>query len=176
MEIDVKEFYEEKEIVTTDDVVIKVRQCVVDNDVIRSYLKNNIVKFIFFDEKYSDISSDNSVHDIHKLKSKYRGNTYVRLPLRIVQPTDSKYNEKIVIDTTAETPDGFVIVSKRDLCEKNKTLLHKSKKIKEAVAHLKCENSVIEYNYILMGKLFQVKHINKDTDEVLNETLFAGDF
>lgn len=173
MEIDVKEFYEEKELLVDNGVVIKMCQCVVDNDVIRSYLKNNIVKFIFFDEKYSDISSDNSVHDIHKLKSKYRGNTYVRFPLRIVQPTDSKYNEKFVIDSTAETPDGFVIVSKRDLCEKNKTLLHKSKLIKKAAAHLKCTNSVNEYNGILMGNLFKVKHINKDTGEIISEKIMV---
>ena len=44
-------------------------------DEIRTFVKDNIVKFVFLDRQYSDLTSDDTVNEIHKFKSKYRGNT-----------------------------------------------------------------------------------------------------
>ena len=98
-------------------------------DYVHSYIENNIVKVIFLDEEYSDISTDKEVHEIHKFKSKYRANTYVIVPLKIVKSEDDKYVQKIDFDYDNETPHGFAVVSKHDLRDLSKEM-KKAKKEK----------------------------------------------
>ena len=83
MKIDIKDFYK-KEIKQCKNYNIEIARCVVDKNVINSFINNNIVKFIFFDKQYADISSDDTINEIHKFKAKYRGNTYIRLPLCVI--------------------------------------------------------------------------------------------
>ena len=61
MEIDIQEFYN-KETKQYKNYNIDIARGVVDNDVINSFINGNIVKFIFFDKQYADISSDDTIN------------------------------------------------------------------------------------------------------------------
>ena len=97
MEIDIQEFYN-KETKQYKNYNIDIARGVVDNDVINSFINGNIVKFIFFDKQYADISSDDTINEIHKFKSKYRGNTYVRIPISFLKEDGNDYVRGIIID------------------------------------------------------------------------------
>ena len=63
----------------------------VTNEEINDFINNSIVKFIFFDKNLSDISSDKTINEIHKFKSKYRGNTYISVPIKTIQDENDRY-------------------------------------------------------------------------------------
>ena len=86
----------------------------VTNEEINDFINNSIVKFIFFDENLSDISSDKTINEIHKFKSKYRGNTYIIFPIKTIQDENDKYIRGLEVDES-ENPTAFVVVSKHDL-------------------------------------------------------------
>lgn len=71
-----------------------------------------LVKFIILNEKYQYISEDKDVKEIHKLKTKYPANTFVRIPIGITK-------NKINILTEDANADGYVVISKHDYVEQN---------------------------------------------------------
>jgi hypothetical protein len=135
-------------------------------EIISFFVQNNAVKFIFFNEKYSLISADKTVRDIHKLKSKYRGNTYVRIPLTIVCNEEDKYPNGIIISTDEDNADGFVLISKRDIWELYSETKYKDKKFREDFCTNLCLQRLEELNRILNGEMVTVVRATNQIVEV----------
>ena len=78
MELKIKNYYTAQE-TEYNGLTIVSKRCVVDKDTLSDFRKDNIVKFIFLgeDEILLSLSSNPSVNEIHKFRSKYRGGTYV---------------------------------------------------------------------------------------------------
>lgn len=154
--------------------VWEMSRCVVDNDVIEKYKNNkeSRVKFIFFD--YPDISFDPSVTEIHKFKSRYRGNSYIRIPLMVIKDKDEKYAHgfKYCMDGV---PDGYAVISKLDLITDNKKLKTASKSEKEKEGLLICMNKIYEYNSLLLGDVFLVRKKDINGKYVFDDIVFGFD-
>lgn len=171
MKIDIKEFYK-KETQQYKNYNIEIARCVIDKNVINSFINGNIVKFIFFDKQYADISSDDIIHEIHKFKAKYRGNTYIRLPLCVIKEDD--YVRGIVIDETTNNPDGYVVVSKHDLYYNYKEMRYTTKEKRVIFGTQLCKKSLSEYNGILIGDIFKVIITDTNKDEILCDKIISG--
>ena len=161
MKIDIKEFYK-KETQEYKNYNIEIARCVVDKDVINSFINGNIVKFIFFDKQYADISSDDTINEIHKFKSKYRGNTYVRLPMSILKEEGYDYVRGIVIDENTNHIDGYVVVSKHDLYDNYKDMRYATKEKR------------VTYNNILNGNIFKIIITDTNKNEILCDKIVSG--
>ena len=133
---------------------------------ISSFVKDNVVKFIFLDKQYSDISSDTAIDEIHKFKSVYRGNTYIRVPLKIVKGEDDKYARGIEVDTS-DNPQGFAVVSKHDL----RDLSPKDERV--AFGEELCKKHINMLNKYLTNNVLRI--VIKDIDgSVLDSRLVTG--
>ena len=173
MKIDIKEFYK-KVTKQYENYIIEIARCVIDNDAINSFINGNIVKFIFFDKQYSDISSDDTINEIHKFKAKYRGNTYIRLPLCVIKEDGDDYVKGIVIDETTNNPDGYVVVSKHDLYYNYKEMRYTTKEKRVIFGTQLCKKSLSEYNSILNGDVFRVKITDTNKNEILCDKVISG--
>ena len=173
MEIDIQKFYK-KETKQYKNYNIDIARGVVDNDVINSFINGNIVKFIFFDKQYADISSDDTINEIHKFKAKYRGNTYIRLPLCVIKEDGDDYVKGIVIDETTNNPDGYVVVSKHDLYDNYKEMRYTTKEKRVIFGTQLCKKSLSEYNSILNGDVFMVKITDTNKNEILCDKIISG--
>ena len=173
MKIDIQEFYN-KETKQYKNYNIDIARGVVDNDVINSFINGNIVKFIFFDKQYADISSDDTINEIHKFKSKYRGNTYVRIPISFLKEDGNDYVRGIVIDENTNHMDGYVVVSKHDLYYNYKDMRYATKEKRVTFGTQMCKKSLTEYNNILSGDIFRVIITDTNKNEILCNKIVSG--
>ena len=173
MEIEIKEFYK-KETKQCKNYNIEIARCVIDKEAIDSFIDGNIVKFIFFDKQYADISSDDTINEIHKFKAKYRGNTYVRIPISIVKEDGEDYVKGIVIDEDTDNPDGYVVVSKHDLYYNYKDMRHATKEKRITFGTQLCEEALSQYNSILSGDIFNVIITDTDKNEIIYNKIISG--
>lgn len=173
MEIEIKEFYK-KETKQCKNYNIEIARCVIDKEAINSFINGNIVKFIFFDKQYADISSDDTINEIHKFKAKYRGNTYVRIPISIVKEDGKNYVKGIVIDEDTDNPDGYVVVSKHDLYYNYKDMRYATKEKRITFGTYLCEEALSQYNSILSGDIFSVIITDTDKNEILYNKIISG--
>jgi len=157
----------EKEIKYTASVECKN----ITKEDINDVLKNNVVKVIFLNEKYSDISSDDTVHEIHKFKSKYPGNTYIKLPVKVVEKKDKRYIE---VDNT-ENPEGFAIISKHDMRDLFKHLRKANKAERTDYGKTLCLKHIVLLNKMLNNELYTLTIKDSDGNVVSNEEIW-GDF
>ena len=173
MEIEIKEFYK-KETKQCKNYNIEIARCVIDKEAINSFINGNIVKFIFFDKQYADISSDDTINEIHKFKAKYRGNTYVRIPISILKEDGEDYVKGIVIDEDTDNPDGYVVVSKHDLYYNYKDMRHATKEKRITFGTQLCEEALSQYNSILSGDIFNVIITDTDKNEIIYNKIISG--
>lgn len=173
MEIDIQEFYN-KETKQYKNYNIDIARGVVDNDVINSFINGNIVKFIFFDKQYADISSDDTINEIHKFKSKYRGNTYVRIPISFLKEDGNDYVRGIVIDENTNNMDGYVVVSKHDLHYNYKDMRYATKEKRVTFGTQLCKEYLSQYNNILSGDIFRVIITDTNKNEILCNKIVSG--
>ena len=161
--------------VSNNGNVLQIYRCGVDKEVIEKYKsdKDNRVKFIFFDIEYSDVSFDTSINEIHKFKSKYRGNSYIRIPLTFVKKEDNKYVCGIEVCSSDNEPDGYAVISKLDLITDNKKLKTASKAEKESVGQDLCFKKIYEYNSLLCGDVFLVKEMDNDNNCVSENVIYG---
>lgn len=139
---------------------------------IGSFVKDNVVKFIFLDKQYSDISSDTAIDEIHKFKSVYRGNTYIRVPLKIVKGEDDKYARGIEVDTS-DNPQGFAVVSKHDLRDLSPEMKKAKKDERVAFGEELCKKHINMLNKYLTNNVLKI--VIKDIDgSVLDSRLVTG--
>ena len=173
MKIDIKEFYK-KETQQYKNYNIEIARGVVDKNAINSFINGNIVKFIFFDKQYADISSDDTINEIHKFKSKYRGNTYVRLPMSILKEEGYDYVRGIVIDENTNNIDGYVVVSKHDLYDNYKDMRYATKEKRVTFGTRLCKEYLSQYNNILSGDIFRVIITDTNKNETLCNKIVSG--
>ena len=173
MEIDIQEFYN-KETKQYKNYNIEIARGVVDKDAINSFINGNIVKFIFFDKQYADISSDDTINEIHKFKSKYRGNTYVRIPISFLKEDGNDYVRGIVIDENTNNMDGYVVVSKHDLHYNYKDMRYATKEKRVTFGTQMCKKSLTEYNNILNGNIFKIIITDTNKNEILCNKIVSG--
>lgn len=173
MEINIKEFYK-KETKQCKNYNIEIARCVIDKEAINSFINGNIVKFIFFDKQYADISSDDTINEIHKFKAKYRGNTYVRIPISIVKEDGEDYAKGIVIDEDTNNTDGYVVVSKHDLYYNYKDMRYATKEKRITFGTYLCEEALSQYNSILSGDIFNVIITDTDKNEIIYNKIIGG--
>ena len=173
MEIDIKEFYK-KETKQCKNYNIEIARCVIDKEAINSFINGNIVKFIFFDKQYADISSDDTINEIHKFKAKYRGNTYVRIPISIVKKDGDKYVKGIVIVEDTINPDGYMVVSKHDLYYNYKDMRYAPKEKRITFGTYLCKEALSMYNSILSGDIFSVIITDTDKNEIIYNKIISG--
>ena len=173
MEIVIKEFYK-KETKQCKNYNIEIARCVIDKEAINSFINGNIVKFIFFDKQYADISSDDTINEIHKFKAKYRGNTYVRIPISIVKKDGDKYVKGIVIVEDTINPDGYVVVSKHDLYYNYKDMRYAPKEKRITFGTYLCKEVLSQYNSILSGDIFSVVITDTDKNEIIYNKIISG--
>jgi hypothetical protein len=140
---------------------------------ITSFVKESIVKFIFLDKEYADISSDENVNEIHKFKSVYRGNTYIRVPLKIVKEENDKYASGIIIDKTLENPVGYAVISKHDIRDMSKEMKKAKKEERIAFGEKIIEEYVAKLNKFLKNDILIVK-IKDINNNVLQSKLISG--
>lgn len=140
---------------------------------ITTFVCEDIVKFVFFDENYYDITSDNTVKEIHKFKSKYRGNTYIRIPLKIV--VGEKYVTGIEETNSEENADGFVVVSKHDLRELS-TEMKKAKKDERIEYGLKlCRERLRKFNCLLRSEVYKIDIRDEKSKTVFSKNIITND-
>ena len=146
----------------------------VTKEMIDSFLSEDIVKFIFFDEQYSDISSDKTIHEIHKFNSKYRGNRYIRLPLEIVKKEEDKYPSSIEI-CGLSNPDGYVVVSKIDLWENYADMKKANRNEKILFGKKLCRERLEKLNNLLVGNVYKVVGGKEDGEVGFEEVIIGSD-
>ena len=173
MKIEIKDFYK-KEIKQWKNYNIEIARCVIDKNVINSFINNNIVKFIFFDKQYADISSDDTVNEIHKFKAKYRGNTYIRLPISLLKEDGNDYVRGIIIDENTNHMDGYVVVSKHDLHYNYKDMRYATKEKRVTFGTQLCKEYLSQYNNILSGDIFRVIITDTNKNEILCNKIVSG--
>lgn len=157
-----------------DGLKVKVIHKQVTDETITDFRDNCIAKFIFFDPKYDDISSDTEVHEIHKLKSKYRGNTYTRVPFKVVKNEDSKYPNGIE-ETTDENAEGYVVVNNHDLWKDHRDLKDTTKEKRVVIATKLCQQYLAKYGAILSNEIYVMK-VFKDDDNYVELTRYQHSF
>ena len=173
MKLKIKNFYK-KETRQYKNYQIEIARCVIDKEVINSFINGNIVKFIFFDKQYADISSDDTINEIHKFKAKYRGNTYVRIPISIVKKDGDKYVKGIVIVEDTINPDGYMVVSKHDLYYNYKDMRYAPKEKRITFGTYLCKEALSMYNSILSGDIFSVVITDTDKNEIIYNKIIGG--
>ena len=97
-----------------------------------------LVKFVVLNKKWQHISQDKEVNEIHKFKSKYPANTFVRIPIEITK-------NKINLLTEDVNADGYVVISKHDYVENNPKQKQNAKLRLENCKKL-CEEAVNDFN------------------------------
>lgn len=153
---------------------LKLSRCVVDKDFIDEYKKaENVVKFVFLNEEYFDLSTDSDVKEIHKFKSKYPGNSYVRVPLHIEKNEDGKYATKIVLAYTDDLTDGYAVISKLDIITLDETLKRAKKSERESYGFNLCVKELDKYNAILNGEVFYKTVTDKYGNIIQSEIIFG---
>lgn len=145
-------------------------------DDIHSYVNNNIVKLVFFDKEYADLSTDTTINEIHKFKSKYRANTFINVPLKLVKSEDEKYVHKIDFDEENENPRAFAVVSKHDLREVSKEMKKAKKDERIAYGKQLCTDYVNKLNFILTNHVYHVQIRNADSEVLYEENVPAASF
>ena len=167
----VNKFYKTLSIDLNNKNILKFSRCIVDKDLIEEWKnENKYVKFIFLSEEYSDLTFDNSIHEIHAFKSKYKGNSNIKIPLRIVKK--DKYISNIEICDEKEC-NGYVLISKLDLIGIDKTMKRKTKEERKEFAEKLCKDKLYEYNSILLGNVFHAKETDKDNNVVFEKIFFG---
>lgn len=146
-----------------------------DTEYLRKYITENIVKLVFFNTEYGGISSDSEVHEIHKFKSKYRGNTYISIPLKVITTDDDKFITGVDFDYENETPTGFAVVSKHDLRDLSKDMKKAKKDERVAYGKKLCEEYVKNLNLIISDKVFNVTINDSEGNELFNKDIY-GEF
>ncbi len=143
---------------------------------VNSFINENIVKFIFLSKEYSDISSDKTIDEIHKLKSKYRGNTYIRVPLNVVRPEDDKYVRGIEIADSEDKAQGFAVVSKHDLRDLSDEMKKANKEARVEYGKKLCEEKIVTLDNMLKNNILQVVVKDGNDNLVANRYINGGDF
>lgn len=141
---------------------------------INMFINESIVKFIFFDKKYIDISSDKSVNEIHKFKSKYRGNTYIRVPLDFIKEEEDKYVRGIEIAKSEDNAQGFAIVSKHDLRDLSKEMKTANKEERIEYGKKLCEEHVNKLDNMLKNNILQVVVRDVNNNVVADKLINCG--
>lgn len=139
-----------------------------------SFINDNIVKIIFLDEQYADISSDKTVTEIHKFKSKYRGNTYIRVPVKIVKGEDDKYVKGIEIIDSEENAQGFLVVSKRDIRDLSKELKKANAEQRVEYGTKLCLAYLKKLNKMFVNNILEVV-VKDESNNTIKKILIPGD-
>lgn len=176
MELNIKNYYTTQEI-EYNGLTIVSKRCVVDKDTLSDFRRDNIVKFIFLgeDKILLSLSSNPSVNEIHKFRSKYRGGTYVSVPITVIgKEENEKYFTGIIVGCDYTTPpDGYATISKRDICTLFKKYRYKSSEEKTQLGIRLCNEEVNKYNSLLSNQVFKVT-LSKN-DEILFDNYVFGD-
>ena len=164
MGLNIKNYYTAQE-TEYNGLTIVSKRCMVDKDTLSDFRKDNIVKFIFLgeDEILLSLSSNPSVNEIHKFRSKYRGGTYVSVPITVIgQEESEKYFTGIIVgcDYTMP-PDGYATISKRDICTLYKEYRYRSREEKTQLGRQLCIEEINKYKAIVEDKIKKYK-VNRD--------------
>ncbi len=137
---------------------------------INRFINDSIVKIIFFDKDLSDISFDKTVNEIHKFKSKYRGNTYISVPVKPIMDDGDKYIKGIGVDES-DSPSAFVFLSKHDLRDISPDL-KKAKASERALYGKKlCMDYLSKLNAILNNELLRLTITDENGKVVVSEDI-----
>lgn len=142
----------------------------VTNEEINDFINNSIVKFIFFDKNLSDISSDKTINEIHKFKSKYRGNTYISVPIKTIQGENDKYIRGLEVDES-ENPTAFVVVSKHDLRDLSPEMKKASANERALYGEKLCVEYLSKLNKMLNNELLHLTITDEKGDVVVSEDI-----
>lgn len=179
MELNIKNYYTAQE-TEYNGLTIVSKRCVVDKDTLSDFRKDNIVKFIFLgdDDILLSLSSNPSVNEIHKFRSKYRGGTYVSVPITVIGKEESeKYFTGIIVGCCDYTipPDGYATISKRDICTIFKKYRYRSSEEKTQLGRQLCIEEIIKYNSLLNNQLFKVT-LSKNNEILFDDYVFGDKF
>ena len=178
MELNIKNYYTAQE-TEYNGLTIVSKRCVVDKDTLSDFRKDNIVKFIFFgeDEILLSLSSNPSVNEIHKFRSKYRGGTYVSVPIMPIGKEDTeKYFTGIIVGCDyCKGPDGYATISKRDICTLFTKYRYRSSEEKTQLGIRLCNEEVNKYNSLLSNQVFKVTLVKND-EIVFDDYVFGDKF
>lgn len=144
----------------------------VNKNFVDKWKNNSKVKFIFLDKKYSDLTFDDNVHEIHKFKSKYPGNSYVRFPLKLWRYDDAVYIKIDSNENTEVEPENYAVISKLDLRNSCKEMKKANKEKKIEHARELCQKALNEYNAISYGNVFCKRELNTDGKVLSEENIF----
>lgn len=160
-------------IIEKDGLKFETTRILINEEEIERFKAQIPVKFIFLNEDFKDLSSDTSVNEIHKFKSKYRGNTYIRVPLKIQkEDEENKYPSRIHIIEEEKEADGFAVLSKHDIRDMAKEMKYADKAKRVGFGKDVCEEAVMAYNMLLDADAFNVK-VYKDST-LISETFVLG--
>lgn len=173
MKIDINSFYEPI-LKKCKNYNVEIIRGVINNDAIASFLKNSVVKYIFLNNEYKNLSSEPSVSEIHKFKAKYRGNTYIRIPLVAVQHEDDKYIRGFREIQDIGLADGFAVVSKHDLREQYKHLKYANREKRVDFGTELCKEHLEEYNNVLSGEVFKLVIKEDKNNTIVYDKIVIG--
>jgi hypothetical protein len=157
-----------------NNYIVSVTRHNVTKQDIENFVNEGIVKFIFIDKDYADISSDKTINEIHKLKSKYRGNTYIRIPLIVVKNEEDKYPQGIEITDSEDNAQGFVVVSKHDLRDLSDEMKKANKDKRVEYGKKLCEKHLEKMNAILKNNILKVT-IKDNENNLIKEEFIKND-
>ncbi len=160
-------------IIEKDGLKFETTRILINEEEIERFKAQIPVKFIFLNEDFKDLSSDTSVNEIHKFKSKYRGNTYIRVPLKIQkEDEENKYPSRIHIIEEEKEADGFAVLSKHDIRDMTKEMKYADKAKRVDFGKKVCEGTVMAYNMLLDGNAFNVMVYKNDA--IISELFVLG--
>lgn len=156
-----------------DDFTASVTKHNVTREEIEKFLTENVVKFIFLDKEFADLSSDKTINEIHKFKSKYRGNTFIRVPIKVVKKEEDKYATGIEVDTS-DNSQGFAVISKHDIWGLSNDMKKKSAEQRIEIGKRMCLKAINKLNKMLSNNVFRLVVTNENDNVVDDRLLYCG--
>lgn len=151
----------------------QIAQIDVNEEVITKFLESNIVKFIFFGERHSQLASVKDVNEIHKLKSKFPANRWVRIPFRYDE--EAKRLIPIKEEERDQLIDGYAVVDKHEIWSRHSDLKNTKKNERDQYAKLYCVGEMKVYSDYLNDKAY-ILNVYYRKDNTLLETIpFSGE-
>lgn len=121
---------------------------------IQSYLGKQIVKIVSYEDVDIMPIAFDTVSDEYQLKAKYRGQSYVRVPV-FIDFVDGKYNMKLVDNNEVTVINAYLVVDKREV----KTMKRAYRKLDRdqiiSIVNKEVESFVKGFNMLSSGNMFQ---------------------
>ena len=135
-------------------------------DLLNEYYQKAIVHLVIMDNEYDRFGSEQNINNIHDLKKRFRGQTYLFYPI--------VFDSSDFIQTDEDKCIGYILISKRDLRTNFPSLkLQKTEYVKE-IAYEIVRTMIHDLKLLMNGDVYHVV-INRNGEEYRFDNVIAKD-